>query len=159
MTGDPTYLADLPVTTSPSTASLIEIDQGAGSQSTTLSDVKRALRIGTKRTGNITTGGFGNTTLDFESTDSYIYYVGGTATHNLPDAAANENCAIVYIFNSNYVITLLPDSNDFIRYGTTTLSDSVGIIITGTTGQTAVILSDGTNWSTIGGTATFSNIP
>jgi len=159
MTGDPTYLADLPVTTTPSTTSLIEIDQGAGSQSTTLSDVKRALRIGTKRTGNITTGGIGNTTLDFELADSYIYYVGGTATHNLPDAAANENCAIVYIFNSNYAITLLPDSNDFIRYGTTTLIDSLGITITGTTGQTAVILSDGTNWSTIGGTATFSNIP
>ena len=159
MTGDPTYLADLPITTTPSITSLIEVDQGTGSQSATLTDIKKALRLGTKRTGNIASGGFGNTTLDFELSDSYIYYVGGTATHNLPDAAANENCAIVYIFNGNYVITLLPDSNDFIRYGTTTLSDSLGITITGSTGQTAVILSDGANWSTIGGTATFSNIP
>lgn len=159
MTGDPTYLADLPVTTTPSTTSLIEIDQGTGSQTATLTNIKKALRLGTKRTGSIATGGSGNTTLDFELADSYIYYVGGTATHNLPDAAANENCDIVYIFNSNYVITLLPDSNDFIRYGTTTLSDSLGITITGTTGQTAVILSDGTNWSTTGGTATFSNAP
>ena len=159
MTGDPTYLADLPVTTTPSTTSLIEIDQGTGSQTATLANIKKALRLGTKRTGSIATGGSGNTTLDFELADSYIYYVGGTATHNLPDAAANENCDIVYIFNGNYVITLLPDSNDFIRYGATTLSDSLGITITGTTGQTAVILSDGTNWSTTGGTATFSNVP
>ena len=161
MAGDPTVLADLPAVTTPAINSLLEVDQGTGlgSQAVSLLNLKKALRVGTKRTGTIASGATGNTTLDFESTDSYIYYVGGTATHTLPDAAANENCAIVYSFNGSFVITLNPDSNDFIRFGSTYLADAAGITITGTAGQTATILSDGTNWTTIDGTAVYAAIP
>lgn len=161
MSGDPTFLADLPNAAAPAISSLIEIDQGTaeGSQKATLANIKKTLRVGTKRTGTIASGGIGNATLDFESTDSYIYYVGGNATHTLPDAAANENCAIVYTFNGSYVITLFPDANDFIRYNAITLADATSITITGTVGQTAIILSDGTNWTTIGGNATYATAP
>ena len=161
MAGDPTFLADLPNAATPSINSLLEIDQGTseGSQKATLANIKKTLRVGTKRTGTIASGAIGNVTLNFESTDSYIYYVGDTATHTLPDAAANENCAIVYSFNGSYVITLTPDSNDFIRYNAITLADATAITITGTIGQTAIIISDGTNWTTAGGNVAYATAP
>ena len=160
MWGDPTTIASLEPETNLTTGTLIEIDQAAGSKKATLGDVKNALVVGTKRSGSMTIGAsVSPVTLDFGPNNSYIYFVGGSATHNLPDAAANDSRALAYTFNGSYTITLVPDSNDFIRYGATTLADAAGITITGSAGQTAVIISDGGNWTTFGGSASYNTAP
>lgn len=133
----------------------IEISQGGASKRASLATFKKGLRVGTKRVGTIAAGATASpVTLDWESTDTLAYYVGGNATHNLPAASTVDNCAVYYIFNVSGVVTLNPADADYIRFGSTTQADGVTITITGTPGQTFVVLSDGQNWSTIGGTAT-----
>jgi hypothetical protein len=160
MWGDPVTIASLEPETNLALGTLIEIDQNEGSKKATLANVKDALVVGTKRSGSMTIGAsVSPVTLDFGPNNSYIYFVGGSATHNLPDAAANDSRALAYTFNGSYTITLVPDSNDYIRYGATTLADAAGITITGTAGQTAVVVSDGGNWTTFGGSASYNAAP
>lgn len=156
MWGDPVFISTLTEDTTPATSANIEIDQGAGGERATIANIKKAMGVGTKSYGTIASGATGAATLDWESTEQIIYHVGGTATHTLPDAAANTNRAVVYIFNGSYVITADPDSDDYIRFNATTQADGVTCTITGTTGQIGILLSDGENWTTVGGTATYA---
>ncbi len=155
---DPIELSELDADTSPETTDLIEVGTASGSKKSTIAQIKATMRVGTKLMGSIASGFTTTpTTLDWENNDTIVCNVGGTATHNLPAASTLGGvAAIVYVFNGSYTITLNPDDADYIRFGSTTQADGVSITITGTAGETAFIYTDGTNWSTTGGTADFA---
>ena len=156
MGGEWISLSNLTADASPTAATLIETDSGAGSKKSTLAEVRDA--IGTTQIGTHFSPDL-NATKDLVAGwdgDTLVYWVGATAEVELPSAGNVSGRAILFKFTGSFVVTADPNGSERIVRNDTLQADGISMTITGTAGQQTILYADGQRWSTMGSSATLA---
>lgn len=80
----------------------------------------------------------------------HAVYMGVAQTVALPDAAAYANRGIVIYSTGAFIITVDPDADDFIVRDGVQQNDGITITLSSGAGNYVCLISDGTNWVTLG---------
>jgi hypothetical protein len=177
---DPIELGDLPAHASPTDSFIVETFNpatGASGRSTRAQLLNNAaVAAGTATTPSagdndtsIATTAFVHTEVDATANGSWAapyttastlsptwsgpvraVYMGVAQTVALPDAAAYAHRGIVVYSTGSFVLTVDPDSDDFIVRDGTAQADGVTITVTAAAGNYVCLISDGANWITLG---------
>lgn len=154
MWGDPVEIGTLPEDTTPAITAKVEIDQGSGGEFATLASIRDAL--GTTFNGSAAAPNADATEAVAFNALTFYHYCGATQELDLPAAAGYVGRGIVIRFDGSYVVTCDPNGSEVIDLNGTAMSAGEALIVTGTAGQVAVLVSDGTSWATSGGNAAYT---
>lgn len=154
MSGDPLEIAELPEDTTPAITASVPIDQGAGTERTSLANIRDALGVtfnGTAATPNTDA----TVAVGFDRL-SYYHHSGATQELDLPASAGYIGRGIAIRAGGSYTVTVDPNGSETIDLNGTATSAGEAVVITMTAGQTAIFGCDSSGWFVSGGSATFA---
>lgn len=154
MFNEPIEISTLPEDTTPATTAKVEIDQGNGAEQTSIANIRDA--VGTTFNGSAAAPNSDTPEAVSFNTLTFYHFCGGTQELDLPAAAGYVGRGIVIRFDGSYVVTCDPNGSEVIDLDGTAMSAGEALIVTGTAGQVAVLVSDGTSWLTSGGNAAYT---
>lgn len=93
--------------------------------------------------------------IDFTN-ETYIHVCGANQVLNLPTAVGYTGRGLVVRFDGSYTVTFNPDGTETVDLNGTATSAGEAVIATGTAGQLAIVVSDGTSWAVMGGSASYA---